>query len=144
MMKLSGGKTLAVVAVAGGAILASIAPVMAEVSAQSPSAGLVRVESAKWKAFGAAAEVKVTYTCPVGTQSTYLNVSLTQNVGIGVASGSAYKDSVPCTGGFETTTLNVTANDRAFLLGGKAFAKAELRGYPNVSSRDEREVWITL
>ena len=143
MKKFFGGKTLAVVAVAGGAVLASIAPVMAEVSAQSPSAGLVRVESAKLKALGAAAEVKVTYTCPVGTQSTYLSLTLTQNVGIGVASGNAYKDNLPCTGGFETTTLNVSANDRAFLWG-KAFAKAELRGYPNVNSRDEREIWINL
>lgn len=144
MKKFSGGKTLAVVAVAGGALAASIAPVMADVSAQSPSQGLVRVESAKWKTFGAAVEVKMTYTCPVGTQSTYLNVSLTQNVAVGVASGSAYKDSLNCTGGFETTTLNVTANDHAFLLGGKAFAKAELRGYPNVIARDEREVRIGL
>ena len=50
MTKLSMGKTAAIVAVAGGAVLASIAPVMADVSAQSPSAGAIRVESAKLKA----------------------------------------------------------------------------------------------
>jgi hypothetical protein len=141
MKKLSGGRTVAVVAVAGGVILASIAPVMADVSAQSPSAGLVRVESpAKWKAWGAAIEVPVTYTCPVGTQSAYLNLSVTQSVWGLVASGSAYRD-LDCTGGFETITLNVTANDHAFSWG-KAFAKAEVRGYPNVGARDEREISI--
>lgn len=39
MKKFTAGKTAAVVAVAGGAVLASIAPVMADVSAQSPSVG---------------------------------------------------------------------------------------------------------
>jgi hypothetical protein len=144
MKKLSGGKTLAVVAVAGGALLASIAPVMADVSAQSPSQGLVRVESAKYKTFGAAVEVKVTYTCPVGAQASYLSVSLTQNVGVGVASGSGYQENLSCTGAFQTTTVNVTASGHAFLLWGKAFAKADLRAYPNANASDEREVRIDL
>jgi len=143
MRKFSGGRTLAVVAVAGGALLASIAPVMAEVSAQSPSQGAVRVESpAKWKTWGAVVEVKVTYSCPVGTQSPYLSLSLTQSVLGGVASGSGYKENLDCTGGFETVTLNVTANERAFQFWSTAFAKADLRGYPNANAKDEREIQI--
>ncbi|HEX8864345.1 MAG TPA: hypothetical protein VF821_01695 [Lentzea sp.] len=145
MKKLSGGKTLAVAAVAGGALLASVAPVMAEVSAQSPSQGLVRVESpAKWKSLGAVVEVQVTYSCPVGTQSAYLNVSLTQAVFGGVAVGGAYKDNLDCTGGFVTETLNVTATDRKFSFLTPAFAKSELRGYPNVGAKDEREIKVGL
>jgi hypothetical protein len=51
MKKYFGGKALAVAAVAGGAIIASVAPVMAEVSAESPSVALIRVENpAKIKA----------------------------------------------------------------------------------------------
>ncbi|MEU0882978.1 hypothetical protein ABZ345_30595 [Lentzea sp. NPDC005914] len=143
MKKFSGGKTLAIAAVAGGAILASVAPVMADVSAQSPSAGLIRVESpAKLKAWGAAIEVKVTYTCPVGTQSS-LNLVVNQAKLGGVAIGGAYQSNLNCNGAFETVTLNVQANDRAFGLG-KAFAKAEIQGYPNVGAKDEREISIGL
>ncbi|MFI6101321.1 hypothetical protein ACIA8G_37730 [Lentzea sp. NPDC051213] len=142
MKKLSGGKTLAVAAVAGGAVLASVAPVLADVSAQSPSTAAIRVESpAKWKAWGAAIEVQVTYACQPGSSQAYFNLSVTQSVVGGVAVGGAYKDNLNCTGGFETTTVNVTANDRAFRWG-TAFAKAELRGYPNSVARDEREIKI--
>lgn len=138
MKKFSGGKSLAVAAVVGGAVIASVAPVMADVSAQSPSTSLVRVESpAKLKAWGAAAEVKVTYVCPQGQSSTYLYVSLTQNVLGRIASGSASK-SVTCTGGFETTTLSVTATNLAFWPL-KAFAKADLNTWPNPAA-DEREI----
>ena len=80
MRKFSGGKALAVAAVVGGAVLASVAPVMADVAAQSPSTAAVRVESpAKIKALGAVAEVKVTYACQSGAQA-YLNLNVTQSV----------------------------------------------------------------
>ncbi|MFD9704939.1 hypothetical protein [Lentzea sp. NPDC059081] len=145
MKKLSGGRTLAVVAVAGGAVLASIAPVMADVSAQSPSLGAVRVETpAKWKSLGAVLETQVTYSCPVGTQSPYLQLNLTQSVLGGIASGGAYRDNLNCTGGFETITVNVTAEGRSFSLLTPVFAKAEVRGYPNVAARDEREIRVSL
>ncbi|SEQ12118.1 hypothetical protein SAMN05216188_102133 [Lentzea xinjiangensis] len=141
MKKFTGGKALAVVAVAGGAVLASIAPVMADVSAQSPSAGAIRVESpAKWKAWGAAIEVQLTYACPAGHQG-HLNVTVNQAVLGGVAVGNTYKE-ITCTGGFETTAVNVTANERAFRWG-SAFAKSELRTYQNGNAaRDEREIQI--
>ncbi|KJK44658.1 hypothetical protein UK23_28700 [Lentzea aerocolonigenes] len=139
MKKLSGGKSLAVMAVAGGAILASVAPVMAEVSAQSPSLSAVRVESpAKLKAWGAAAELKVTYACPAGSTSTYLYLNLTQNAFGRIASGGTSKN-VQCTGGFETITLTLTSQNAPFLPGIKAYAKAELNSYPN-SATDEREI----
>jgi hypothetical protein len=143
MMKFSGGKTLAVAAVAGGALLASIAPVMAAVSAESPSLALIRVEpDAKIKALGAAIEVKVTYACPrtslPSTGYVYLNV--TQNVFGRIASGSASK-TVNCTGGFETTTVTVAAQNLAFWPG-KAFAKADVSAYPHAAT-DEREIKLS-
>jgi hypothetical protein len=144
MKKLTGGKALAVVAVAGGALVASVAPVLADVSAQSPSNSAVRVETnAKYKAWGAVAEVQVSFACPAGAQA-FLNVQLTQSVLGGIASGNAYRDSIVCTGGFETVTLNVTATDRAFRLG-TAFGRAELRTYSSGNTaRDERNVTIGL
>ncbi|WP_086663094.1 hypothetical protein [Lentzea kentuckyensis] len=137
------GKTAAVVAVAGGAVLASIAPVMAEVSAQSPSAGAIRVDSAKLKALGAAVEVQVTYACPAGHIG-YFNVTLNQAKFLGVAVGSAYKDNLNCNGGFETTTVTVTASDRPFDVIAPAFSKSELRTYQNNNAaREEKEIRIS-
>ena len=144
MTKLSMGKTAAIVAVAGGAVLASIAPVMADVSAQSPSAGAIRVESAKLKAWGAAVEVQVTYACPAGHNG-YFNVSLNQAKIGGVASGSTYKESLNCTNGFETTTVTVIANDRPFDTIAPAFVRSELRTYQNSNAaREEKEIQIKL
>ncbi|ANZ36217.1 hypothetical protein BBK82_09245 [Lentzea guizhouensis] len=144
MKKLAGGKALAVAAVVGGAVIASVAPVLADVSAQSPSTSAVRVETAaKYKAWGAVAEVQVSYACPAGSQA-YLNVQVTQSVLGGIASGGAYRDSLACTGGFQTITLNVTATERAFRLG-TAFGKAELRTYSSGGvARDERNITIGL
>lgn len=139
MKKLSGGKTLAVVAVAGGAVLASIAPVMADVSAQSPSASLIRIESpGKLKALGAAVEVDLTYSCPANQTQAYVYVSISQTVIAGVASGSASK-SVTCTGGFESVKVSVPATGRAFHPFSKAFVKADLNAWPHSASA-EREL----
>jgi hypothetical protein len=140
MKKFSAGKMTAVVAVAGGAVLASIAPVMADVSAQSPSLGLVRVESpAKLKAWGAAVEVDVTYSCPSSQSQAYVYLSVTQNRPlIGLASGSGSR-TVSCTGGFETIKVNVVAQTKAFGSVAPAFAKADLQAYPH-SATDERTI----
>ncbi|MGI5502812.1 hypothetical protein [Lentzea sp. CA-135723] len=139
MKKLSGGRSLAVFAVAGGAVLASVAPVLADVSAQSPSQSLVRVEApVNLRAQGAAIEVDVTYACPV-TSPAYLYVSATQAVGGGnVATGGASKG-VTCTGGFETVTVTVPASNKAFRKNNKAYVKADLQAYPN-NAVDERYV----
>lgn len=136
-MKLSGGKMIAAGAVVGGALLATVMPVMADVAGESPSVGAVRAESsAKIKALGAAAEVQVTAACTAGSNA-YINVNLTQAVLGGVANGSAYK-SINCTGRFETYTFHVTATGKAFRWG-TAYATAQLGGWPN-SAHDEREI----
>ena len=142
MMKLSKGKTAAVAAVAGGALLASIAPVMADVSRESPPTSLIRVESpAKLKAWGAAAEVQVTYACPPSSQGAYVFVSLTQNVLGRIASGAASK-SVTCTGGFVTTMVTVPAQNVAFWPI-DAFARGDLSAYPNPTATDERVIRLS-
>lgn len=139
MKKLSGGKALAVAAVAGGAVLASVAPVMAEVSAQSPSVSAVRVEApGKLKAWGAAVEVPVTYACPLGSSQPYVYVNLSQNVLGRIASGGASQQ-LTCTGGFETTTLYIQAQNLAFWPI-ETSAKAELNAYPNSPATDAREI----
>lgn len=142
MKKLSGGKTAAVAAVAGGALLASIAPVMADVSRESPPTSLIRIESpAKLKAWGAAAEVQVTYACQPNQFTAYLVVNLSQNVLGRIASGSATKP-VGCTGGFVTTTITVQAQNLAFWPL-DAFAKADLHTNTVFPATDERVIRLS-
>jgi hypothetical protein len=74
--------------------------------------------------------------CPPFSTS-YLYVSLSQNVLGRIASGGASKQ-VTCTGGFETTTLNIQAQNVAFWPV-EAYAKAELSTYPNPAT-DAREI----
>jgi hypothetical protein len=117
MRRFFEGKVLAVAAVVGGAVLASVAPVMAEVSADSPSDLAVRIESpAKWLALGAAINVPVSYACPVGTDAG-LTLTVNQAVAGGLATGLGRKHDVPCTGRTETAIVNVLARDHAFRWG---------------------------
>lgn len=142
MNKSFGGKALAVVAVAGGAMLASVAPVMAEVSAQSPSNMAVQVESsAKTEVAGAVLKVNVTYTCPAGA-SGGLNLQVTEAVAGGrIASGNE-DVGVECTGESKTVTVTVVARDNAFRKG-IAFARANLSAPMVGVAKDERQITIT-
>ncbi|MFS8101278.1 hypothetical protein LFM09_29550 [Lentzea alba] len=117
MRKFFGGKALAVAAVVSGAVLASVAPVMAEDGADSPANLAVRLEpTAKWRAWGAAIDVEVTYACPAGS-TTSVFVMVSQAVLGEVAVGRESKPGQPCTGGFETTTVTVQAGGQAFRWG---------------------------
>ncbi|NGY66214.1 hypothetical protein G7043_45740 [Lentzea sp. NEAU-D13] len=141
MNKSFGGKTLAVVAVAGGALLASVSPVMAQVSTQSPSNLALQVESpAKTETLGAVLKVKVTYACPAG-YSGGLNLQVTEAVAGGrIAWGSADVN-VDCTGESKSVTVTLAARDNAFRKG-IAYAQASM-GVPMVgTAKDEREITI--
>lgn len=142
MNRSFGGKALAVVAVAGGALIASVAPVMAEVSAQSPSNMAVQVESpAKTEVLGAVLKVKVTYACPAGA-SGGLNLQVTEAVAGGrIASGNE-DVSVDCTGDFKTVTVTVVARDNAFRRG-IAYARAILSAPMVGVAKDERQITIS-
>ncbi|TQM82877.1 hypothetical protein FHX81_5288 [Saccharothrix saharensis] len=132
-------KAAAVLAVVAGAIFASVLPSSADVSAQSPSQTGIRVQSpAERLARGAALRVELTIVCPAGW-SNYANVRVTQRVGPGIASGSGYTP-ITCTGGLQTLTVSVHAEEHPFRVG-TAYASAYTStGSGQVS--DEREIAI--
>ena len=133
-------KAAAVLAVVAGAVFASVLPSAADVSAQSPSAPAVQVLSpADRLARGAAVNVKVSVTCPAGSTN-YVNLRLTQRVGPGIATGSAYTNFV-CTGSAQTLTLSVHAQEHAFRAG-IAFASAQISGNGTGYVTDDREISI--
>ncbi|GAA0240601.1 hypothetical protein GCM10010492_44700 [Saccharothrix mutabilis subsp. mutabilis] len=134
-------KIAAVVAVAGAAVFASVLPGSADVAAQSPSLGAVRVESpAILEARGAAVRVSVTIVCPAG-YPTSVNLTVTQRSGGGVATGSDYKSPVTCTGTAQTIELTPTANGEAFRRG-TAFASASMYVSGPGYVTDDREIEI--
>jgi hypothetical protein len=144
--KFFGGKGLAVAAVVAGAVLACIAPVMAEVSADSPSAPVVRLESpAKLKAWGAAIEVQVGYTCPVNEKGTAaVNVYVSQAVlGGGIAGGYAQKE-LPCTGRYEIAAVNLQPWEGKAFQPGVAYGQLALALWPGGMVYDDREFHIVL
>lgn len=136
------GKALAVVAVAGGALLASVAPVMAQVSTQSPSNMAVQVESpAKAEVSGAVLKVDVTYTCPAGAYGG-LRLQVAEAVAGGrIASGSE-DVGVDCTGESKTVTVTVVAQDNAFRRG-IGYARVSLSAPMVGVAKDERQITIT-
>lgn len=140
-MKLSGA--LAVGAVVLGAAAASIVPVMADVSDDSPSNAAVRVHSdAKLKAAGAAIEVTLTYRCPPGGASPNGNVDVSQAGPGGNATAHRFLTPPPCTGERQTLTTYLVPDERPFRLG-TAFVKASVFAMDNsYSARDEREIEI--
>src|SRR4051812_29995427 len=85
---------LAVVAVVAGTLVASVVPVSADVSADSPPLGLVRVVSpATLQAQGAAVTVRVTFVGPASSPTNFplgfLTLTVTERVGQQIASGTA-------------------------------------------------------
>lgn len=145
-MKISSGKTLAVVAVAAGAVAASVVPVLAEVSGESPSNAVVKVESpAKLVADGAAVAVRLAFTCPEGLTVSG-SVSVRQAVFGGVASGSNVHSHyyLRCTGREQSTTVNAIASkqgNRAFRWG-SAWVAGSISGTGVVGGSDTREIKI--
>jgi hypothetical protein len=132
-------KVVAVLAVVAGGVLASVLPSAADVSAQSPSAPALQVQSpANRLARGAAVNVDVSVTCPAGW-SNYVNLRLTQRVGPGVASGNGYAQ-FTCAGTAQTVTISVHAQEHPYRAG-IAFASATMN-YSNGQVADDREIQI--
>lgn len=141
MKKSFGGKALAVVAVAGGALMASISPVMAQVSTQSPSNLAVQVESpAKTEVQGVVLKVNVTYACAADT-SLVLSLKVTEAVAGGRIASGGDDITADCTGQSKTVTMTLVAQDNAFRRG-VAYAQATL-GAPMMGvAKDERQISI--
>jgi hypothetical protein len=134
-------KAAAVLAVVAAAIFASVLPSSADVSAQSPSQPAVRVQSpAERLARGAALRAEVLVVCPANNYG-YLDLKITQRVGPGIASGSAYT-SITCTGSLQSVVLSVHAMEHPFRAG-TAFASARLSTSSSPGSiYDDREIAI--
>jgi hypothetical protein len=144
--------TLAVLAIVAGTLIASVVPVSADVSADSPPVGLVRVESpGTLQARGAAVTVRLTFVGPASNPGPfpqgYINVSVTERVGQQIATGSASASIGWFTGGAETIELTVQAQPgSAPFRRGTAFASASLQvnqSFPSPPpATDQREIQI--
>ncbi|GAB2982444.1 hypothetical protein [Saccharothrix stipae] len=133
-------RAAAVLAVVAGAILASVLPSSADVSAQSPSQPAIQLQAQGERlARGAAVKIDVQIVCPPPGYA-YVNVRLTQRVGPAIASGSGYAQPF-CTGSTQTVTVSVHAAEYPFRAG-TAFASATLSGPFNGQVTDDREVTI--
>lgn len=103
--------------VAAGAATALLPSTAAVAFISPPLVLLARAQSpARLVAGGAAVDVPVTYSCTAQTMSVFVQV--TEKVGNGIASGSAFT-SVPCDGRTHRLLLRVTASHpgRAFTPG---------------------------
>jgi hypothetical protein len=95
----------------------------AVVSKSAPTAALVLGNKATLDANGAVVFASVKVSCTPG-KTTYLSVTVTENVGGFIASGTG-NATAPCKGHNVTTSIAVTPTQRAFAKG-VAFGQAEL------------------
>jgi hypothetical protein len=140
------GVTIAAVtlAVGGGVAVAATLPAGAAVSAQSPSVAVVRIGSpAVIDARGAIVQVPVNFVCSPGAQAEVF-VGVNQRVGADIASGGAEQVLGTCDGTFQSATVTVFANDKAFRQG-PAAATAELYVFGGgfIEGSDTRTISIT-
>ncbi|MEU7528577.1 hypothetical protein AB0A74_22795 [Saccharothrix sp. NPDC042600] len=134
-------KIAAVVAVAGAAVFASVLPGSADVAAQSPSLGAVRVESpATLEARGAVVRVSVTVVCTPG-QPAYVGIDLVQRSGGDIARGGDSHYIPSCTGNAQTVELIATAYEEPFRKG-VTWARGSLNTPSYGTIYDEREIQI--
>jgi hypothetical protein len=126
--KLRSKVTAAVVAVIGGVVLALVASSGPAVAFFSGGLFLdVRVESpASLVARGAAVDVPLKVTCNA-TGTAFVNVTVTEKAGSGVAQGSG-STSVGCTGSGEQITVRVQASGGKTFKQGTAVASADIFG----------------
>ena len=114
-------------AIAAGAVLAFALPVDAAVSLQSespPTAEVTLGDTAVLDAKGAVVFAPVNVVCQPGSYAS-LNVSVTQNVGSGIASGTTYTQIQQCTGSVQSFEIAVVPTQKAFRRG-VAFGQASL------------------
>lgn len=134
-------KSLAVAATAAGALLATVLPSSADVSAESPSIGAVRIESpAIMQARGAGLITSVTVVCTPGANA-FVNAGVSQRVNNRIARGFG-STQFTCDGRAQTFALPMFAEDAPFHRG-VAFGTASLFVSPNPGSIvDTREIQI--
>jgi hypothetical protein len=129
----------ALVAILAGALFALFAPSGPAVAFSSGGLFLdVQVESpAPLVARGAAADVPLEVTCNA-TGSAFVQVSVTQKAGSGVAQGFG-SASVGCTGSGQQITVRVQASGGKTFKQGTAVASAEVSGCNRVACGSETD-----
>lgn len=119
---------LTVVAIAAGAALAFALPAGMAVAVQSESPPVSQVQlgqRAILDANGAVVFAPVKVVCQPGAFA-YLTVTVTENVGGDIASGSTSMDIEECTGSVQSLEVAVTPTQKAFRVG-VAFGQAKLQ-----------------
>jgi hypothetical protein len=135
-------KALAVVAIVAGALLALVLPGEAQVSADSPSAPAIRIESpATLEARGAALSTQVLVVCQPGATA-FVSISVSERVGGDIANGGG-SNQIQCTGSLQTVDLPVFATGSPFRRG-TAFAVANVfvSTFPSNQANDQRDIEI--
>lgn len=134
-------RSLAIAAIAAGALGAAVLPSSADVSTESPSVAAVRVESpATLEARGAAVKVTVTIVCQPGAAG-FVSIVITQNAGGGsIARGSDGRTISSCTGTFQPLEFHIPSDTVAFRKG-VAFGSADFF-ISGTSATDDREIQI--
>ncbi|MBW4716302.1 hypothetical protein [Saccharothrix obliqua] len=142
MNKIRPAHALAITAVAAGALIASALPGSAEVGAQSPSVGALRVLSpATVLADGAALAVQVSFVCPQGVNA-HVSTQVTQRVNNALATGNGSTSIPSCTGSTQYATVNLHASGKPFRKG-TAFASGYLSvPLPGGPYTDHREIQL--
>ena len=126
-MKMTRPRLLAALAIGAGAAMAMALPAGAAVSLQSQSPPVQSVtlgNQATLDANGAVVFAPVKVVCAPGTFA-FLSVTVAENVGGFIASGTAGLEIEPCTGTTQKLTVAVIPNQRAFRKG-LAFGQATL------------------
>ena len=129
-----------------GGALAALVPVGTAVALDSPPQGAgIQIQSpADLLARGVAVSVPVTYQCAPGDDSIDISVRVVQRAGSEISSGSGSR-TAPCTGGQQSTTVTVVADQRVFKKGtAVASADAFTCGFTVCGTiTDSREITIT-
>jgi uncharacterized protein (DUF58 family) len=130
---------VAVVAILAGSVLALFATTGPAVAFFSGGLFLdVQVESpARMVSRGAAVDVTLEVTCNA-TSDAFVQVSVTQRSGSGVAQGFGFED-VGCTGSGEQVVIRVQASGGKAFKQGTAVASAEIFGCNNVTCGSETD-----
>jgi hypothetical protein len=128
----------ALVAILAGASFALFAPAGPAVAFSSGGLFLdVQVQSATLVSRGAAVDVTLEVTCNA-TGSAFVDVSVTQKSGSGVAQGSG-STSVGCTGSGEQIVVRVRASGAKTFKQGTAVVSADIFGCNNVTCGSETD-----
>jgi len=118
VVALTAGGVLALFASAGPAVAFFSGGLFLDVQVESPASLVAR---------GAAVDVPLEVTCNASPNSAFIQVTVTQRAGSGIAQGTAF-DNVGCTGSGQQVRVRVQATGGKAFKQGTAVASAEIFG----------------